>query len=47
MDAAMMKPGRPLAITDDDLQAQDPERLAYEKRIDGLREEEYPMLEGV
>ena len=47
MDATMMKLSRPLAVTDDGLQAQDPERLAYEKRIDGLRDEEYPMLRGM
>ena len=47
MEATMKELCRPLTARDEELQAEDPERLAYEKRIEALRGEEYPMLKGV
>lgn len=46
MEAAMTRPSMPLAITDEELQAEDPERLAYNDQVAALREAEYPMLKG-
>ncbi|KAI4141121.1 MAG: hypothetical protein LQ340_007722 [Diploschistes diacapsis] len=42
----MTRPSMPLAITDEELQAEDPERLAYNDQVAALREAEYPMLKG-
>ena len=47
MDATVIPHGMALAITDEELQNEDQERLAYDKRVNALRKEEYPMLKGM
>ena len=47
MDAPMNPAGRTLAVAEEVLRNEDPERLAYNEKIAMLREQEYPMLKGM